>query len=167
MSKTSEEQVEYISKEEVVEWLKDEIAKLERRLKALKTILALLETSRDYVIGERVEDVKVGKKKLARIHLGEDYVRLVFETPVALPSEIREYLSSVEEDLRTLQVRSGFEGELAKVSYKEKPEGTIIEVRIDNLQSTIELIKARAALKYAAEATHQLLKAMSKESSES
>ncbi|MCX8166210.1 MAG: hypothetical protein N3D79_06475 [Acidilobaceae archaeon] len=75
-----------------VEWLKREIARQERRLEALKVLLALLEEREvPFVLDERVEEVTVGRKTVARILVGEDYVRLVFDEPMKVPQEIREY----------------------------------------------------------------------------
>lgn len=159
----SETQRDYLTREEVLEWLRAKVEELELELRALKTIISLLDTSSQVLVGERVEDVKIGRRRIARLHMGDNYVRVVFENPVTLPTEVKEYLRSVEEDIRTLQAKSGAEGELAKLVVKEKPDGAIAEVRIENLQSTIESIKAKAALKYAVEVTYQLLRAREKE----
>jgi len=151
------------SREEVLEWLRAKIEELELELKFLKGILALLDSSQQVLVGERVEDVKIGRRRVARLHVGEGYVRVTFESPIVLPSEVREYLRSVEEDLRVLQAKSGAEGELARLVVREKPDGSVAEVRLENLQSAIEVIKAKAALKYSVEITYQLLKAREKE----
>jgi len=90
-------------------------------------------------------------------------VRVAFENPVVLPVEVKEYLRSVEEDIRVLQAKSGVEGELARLLIREKPDGSTAEIRIENLQSTIEAIKAKAALKYSVEVTYQVLKARERE----
>jgi DnaJ-class molecular chaperone len=152
-----------LTREEVLEWLKARVGELEFELKVLKTIVALLDTTQKALVGERVEDVKIGKRRVARVYIGDTYVRVAFETPLVMPLEVREYLKSVEEDLRVLQARTGSEGELARLSIRERPDGSIAEVRIENLQSTIEIVKAKAALKYAVEVAHQLLKAKDRE----
>lgn len=153
----------YLTKEEVLEWLKAKVEELEIELKALKTILALLDSSSQTLAGEKVEEVKIGRRRVAKIYVGDTYVRASFENPVVLPVEVKEYLRSVEDDIRMLQVRSGVEGELAKLVVKEKPDGSVAEVRIENIQSTVEAIKAKAALKYAIEITYQLIKAKARE----
>jgi DnaJ-class molecular chaperone len=152
-----------LTREEVLEWLKARVGELEFELKVLKTIVALLDTTQKALVGERVEDVKIGKRRVARVYIGDTYVRVAFETPLVMPLEVKEYLKSVEEDLRVLQARTGSEGELARLSIRERPDGSIAEVRIENLQSTIEIVKAKAALKYAVEVAHQLLKAKDRE----
>jgi DnaJ-class molecular chaperone len=152
-----------LTREEVLEWLKARVGELEFELKVLKTIVALLDTTQKALVGERVEDVKIGKRRVARVYIGDTYVRVAFETPLVMPLEVKEYLKSVEEDLRVLQARTGSEGELARLSIRERPDGSVAEVRIENLQSTIEIVKAKAALKYAVEVAHQLLKAKDRE----
>jgi len=152
-----------LTREEVLEWLKARVGELEFELKVLKTIVALLDTTQKALVGERVEDVKIGKRRVARVYIGDTYVRVAFETPLVMPLEVKEYLKSVEEDLRVLQARTGSEGELARLSIRERPDGSVAEVRIENLESTIEIVKAKAALKYAVEVAHQLLKAKDRE----
>jgi DnaJ-class molecular chaperone len=152
-----------LTREEVLEWLKARVGELEFELRVLKTIVALLDTTQKALVGERVEDVKIGKRRVARVYIGDTYVRVAFETPLVMPLEVKEYLKSVEEDLRVLQARTGSEGELARLSIRERPDGSIAEVRIENLESTIEIVKAKAALKYAVEVAHQLLKAKDRE----
>ncbi len=146
-------------KEEVLEWLKVKMEELEFELKALKTIMALLDTSQQALIGERIEEVRIGRRRVAKVYIGDTYVRATFESSIVLPLEVKEYLRSVEEDIKVLQAKMGSEGELAKLLIRERPDGAIAEIRIENLQSTIEVIKAKAALKYAVEITYQLLKA--------
>ncbi len=154
---------DYLTREEVLEWLKVKVEELEFELRALRTIISLLDTTQQALVGERVEDVRIGRRRVARVYIGDTYVRATFESPLTLPVEVREYLKSVEGDLKALQAKTGVEGELARLLIRERPDGSIAEIRIENLQSTIEVIKAKAALKYAIEVTHQLLKAKSKE----
>ncbi|MCS7106952.1 MAG: hypothetical protein NZ902_02475 [Acidilobaceae archaeon] len=150
------------TREELVLWLREEIASLEQRLEAMRALLALLEQRElSPALGERVEEVKVGRRRIARVMTGEDYVRVVFEEPMKVPQEIREYLGTIEQELRALQARAG-EEELAKLKYNEV-NGSVVEIRYDQLYTTVETLKARAALKYAAEAAYHLLKAMERE----
>ncbi|MCS7107780.1 MAG: hypothetical protein NZ902_06755, partial [Acidilobaceae archaeon] len=89
---------------DVVLWLREEIARLERRLEVLRALLALLEQRElSPVLGERVEEVRVGRRRIARVMTGEDYVRLAFTVPMQLSKEIREYLQGIEEELKALQ----------------------------------------------------------------
>lgn len=150
------------TREELVLWLREEIAQLEQRLQALRSLLALLDQRElSPLLGERVEEVKSGRRRIARVMTGENYVRVLFDEPLRIPGEIREYLATIEQELRALQARAG-EEELAKVSYREL-EGAVVEVRIEPLFTTVEILKARAALKYSAEAAYQLLRAMERE----
>ncbi|MDT7865529.1 MAG: hypothetical protein RRE21_01220 [Desulfurococcales archaeon] len=163
MTRYSDNQEGYLAKEEVLEWLRSRVEELELELKALKTIMAILDSGQQALVGERVEEVKIGRRRVARVYIGDTYVRVVFENPVVLPVEVKEYLRSVEEDIRVLQAKSGVEGELARLLIREKPDGSTAEIRIENLQSTIEAIKAKAALKYSVEVTYQVLKARERE----
>jgi hypothetical protein len=163
VTRYSDNQEGYLAKEEVLEWLRSRVEELEFELKALKTIMAILDSGQQALVGERVEEVKIGRRRVARVYIGDTYVRVVFENPVVLPVEVKEYLRSVEEDIRVLQAKSGVEGELARLLIREKPDGSTAEIRIENLQSTIEAIKAKAALKYSVEVTYQVLKARERE----
>jgi hypothetical protein len=163
MTRYSDNQDGYLAKEEVLEWLRSKVEELEFELKALKTIMAILDSGQRALVGERVEEVKIGRRRVARVYIGDAYVRVAFENPVVLPVEVKEYLRSVEEDIRVLQAKSGVEGELARLLIREKPDGSTAEIRIENLQSTIEAIKAKAALKYSVEVTYQVLKARERE----
>jgi hypothetical protein len=163
VTRYSDNQEGYLAKEEVLEWLRSRVEELELELKALKTIMAILDSGQQALVGERVEEVKIGRRRVARVYIGDTYVRVVFENPVVLPVEVKEYLRSVEEDIRVLQAKSGVEGELARLLIREKPDGSTAEIRIENLQSTIEAIKAKAALKYSVEVTYQVLKARERE----
>lgn len=158
MSKAREEgREEIISKGEAIELLKKEIRRLERKLAAYRAILQMLEGGEE-ASQEKGEEIRVGRKRVGRLVVGEDFVKLIIEAP-QLPQLVAEYLNGLEKDLRELQMRSGTaEGEsLAKISVKERHNE--VEVRIDNIYTTIELIKAKAGLKYAAEATHEIMKA--------
>jgi hypothetical protein len=163
VTRYSDNQEGYLAKEEVLEWLRSRVEELELELKALKTIMAILDSGQQALVGERVEEVKIGRRRVARVYIGDTYVRVAFENPVVLPVEVIEYLRSVEEDIRVLQAKSGVEGELARLLIREKPDGSTAEIRIENLQSTIEAIKAKAALKYSVEVTYQVLKARERE----
>lgn len=151
------------AREELLEWIDERINELEVELKVLKAIKQLLEEPGGPLHGEKSEDVRVGKRRIARIYRGEDYVRLVFDYPTALPPEIREYLNGVEGELRSSQAKSGVEsGELARLAIRERPDGTLAEIKFENLHSTIELLKVKAALKYSAEMTYHIDRARSR-----
>ncbi|MFN4046226.1 MAG: hypothetical protein ACK4H7_02670, partial [Acidilobaceae archaeon] len=110
MTRHSLEEARELTKEEVLEWLRGKVESLEFELKVFKTILSFLESGQQPLLGEKVEEVKVGRRRVARVFIGEGYVRLSYDTPVVLPNEIKEYLNSVREDIRALQARSGAEG---------------------------------------------------------
>lgn len=147
---------ESVGREELLEFLRKEIERLERRIAIYKALVQMLEGGEESPL-ERGEEIKVGRRRLGKLIMGENYVRLIVETQ-QLPQLIREYLEGLEKDLRELQTRSGTsEGEeLARITVKERPGE--VEIRVDNIYTTIELIKARAGLKYAAEALYELVK---------
>ncbi|MCX8195714.1 MAG: hypothetical protein N3F67_01320 [Acidilobaceae archaeon] len=159
MSRTEERSK---GREELVFWLREEIRLLEQRLETLKALLAIIEQRElSPTLGERVEEVKAGRRRIARVMTGEEYVRVVFDEPMKVPQEVLTYLGTIEEELRALQARTG-EEQLVKLSVREV-DGAVVEIRYEPLYTTVEMLKARAALKYAAEAAYQLLKARERE----
>ena len=58
MARYSDSQEGYLTREEVLEWLKSKVEELELELRALKTIAAILDTGQQALVGERVEEVK-------------------------------------------------------------------------------------------------------------
>ena len=147
------------SREEMVEWVKKRIAELEEELRVLRGLLSMVESPGRPVLGEKVEEVKVGRRRIAKVYRGDSYVRMVPELPLPLPLEVREYLESVVREIRESQARAGVsEDERARLYVKERPDQSVSEAGIENLYSTIDLIKARAALKYSAELAYQVYK---------
>ncbi|MGC9071449.1 MAG: hypothetical protein ACP5HK_01950 [Acidilobus sp.] len=164
----SQQQNKAVSKDDLEAYLRKRIEQLEEELRALKTLLEYLEDSGKASPTERVEDVRVGRRRVARILRGDSYVRAVPELPLALPREIREYLQTVEAEIRAYQARSGEpgEGEGVRLSVKEKPDGSVSEVKFDGLFTTLEVLKAKAALKYAMETAYDVYRAQMKSSDE-
>ncbi|AFZ71239.1 hypothetical protein Calag_1541 [Caldisphaera lagunensis DSM 15908] len=156
-----------ISKEELIEWLRKRIDELKDEMKMLETLLSYIEDSSRQNLNEKGEEVKLGRRRLGKIYRGESYVRLVPDIPIPLPQELKEYLETVEGELRTTQIKNGLqEQEQAKLVIKERPDASIAEIRFENLTTTIEILKAKAALKYTAEVAYQIYKAQNKNEGE-
>jgi len=165
----SEEYLEGPSKGDVERWLRDRIAELEEELSYLKALLAMLSGDqggeadpRRVRPGERVEEVRVGRRRIARVFKGEDYVRLAPLELLALPGEARAYLEEVVAEIRAEQARSGHEEGLARLEIRESEERGLVEARIEGLKNTLEVIKAKAALKHVAEVAWQYTRALNK-----
>ncbi len=164
-----EEYLEGPSRSDVEQWIRDRIAELEEEISYLKALLAMLTGGQDGGAdprrvrpGERVEEVRVGRRKIARVFKGEDYVRLAPLEPLALPPEARAYLEEVVSEIRAEQARSGHEESLARLEVRESEEKGLLEARIEGLKNTLEVIKAKAALKHVAEVAWQYTKALSR-----
>ncbi|GAB6147626.1 hypothetical protein [Stetteria hydrogenophila] len=148
------------SREEIVEWLKSRIEELESELRILKSMLSLIEDRGGARPGERVEEIRVGRRRIARLYRGEDYVRLVPEFPMTLSGDVRSYLDSVIAEIAEAQARQGIpEEERVRLDVKESPDGLAVEARIHGLKSTLDTLKARAALKFAAEMAWEVYRA--------
>ncbi|MEB3766037.1 MAG: hypothetical protein GSR77_07750 [Desulfurococcales archaeon] len=160
---TIKEKEEYAAKDELLEWIKQRISLLEEELKMLKTLLAIVEqgySEPEVNPSERVEDVKIGKKLIAKVFRGEGYVRAVPKFPTGMPSDIEEYLQAFVEEIQDKQAREGIEpDERASLIVRTKPDGSVAEIRIANLTTTLDLLKSKATLKYAIELLYQLYKA--------
>jgi DNA-binding protein YbaB len=152
-----------VTREELIEYLKARIKELEEELSMLKALLELVEkgsAGSGALPGEKVEEVKVGRRRIAKLYRGESHMRLVFEEPMPLPEEVEAYLKSVEDEIRGAQAKSGAEAQdLAKMTLEEAPGGGVIEIRFTGLYTTIEHLKVRAALKYAAETIYEFVRA--------
>jgi len=168
LSKNAEELERNLPKPELEEWLHNRIMQLEEELKYLRALLAIVsgeggveEDPRRTRPGERVEEVKIGRRKIARVFKGEDYVRLASLESMILPNEVRAYLEEVVSEIRAEQARSGRESDLAKLEMKLDKDNSIKEIVIYNLKNALEIIKAKAALKHIAEVAWQYTKAAS------
>jgi len=71
VTRYSDNQEGYLAKEEVLEWLRSRVEELELELKALKTIMAILDSGQQALVGERVEEVKIGRRSLHRRYICE------------------------------------------------------------------------------------------------
>lgn len=160
----SQQNEKSVSKETLEAYLRKRIGELEEELKALKAMLDYIEDAGRPSPTEREEEVKVGRRRVARLYRGESYVRVVPEVPMALPKEVREYLDSVEAEIKAYQARDaqeagGPQGEGVKLIIRDRPDGSVAEVKFDGLYSTLEFLKAKAALKYSMEVSYEVYKA--------
>ncbi|MEM0340620.1 MAG: hypothetical protein QXN05_00375 [Acidilobaceae archaeon] len=155
-----EERKEPATLEEIAEWIKKRLKEVEEEERMLRTLLLLIEEREVSRPDEIVEEIRVGKKRIGRLHKGSNYVRAVPEAPIILVTEVREYLLSLEEELRG---SSHNMLEPPRLIVKERPDGTVQEIRFENLQTTLEFIKAKAGLTYAIETSFQLVKNKSRE----
>jgi hypothetical protein len=166
----SQEASKVTSRRELEQWLRERIARLEEELRMLRSLLAIVTGGEPEARldprrprpGERVEDVRVGRKRVARVFRGEGYVRLAALEPLALPQDVREYLESVVAEIRAQQARGGREDDLATLEIHTRPDGSLEEATIRNLYNTLEAIKAKAALKHAAETAYLYTRAAEK-----
>ena len=153
-----------VTKEDLEAYLKRRIAELEEELRSLRSLLEYIEDAGKVSPTERVEEVKSGRRRIARLMIGEGYVRAVPDLPLGLPRELRDYLETVEGELRAYQSKLGqHEGEGARLSIRERPDGTVAEVRFDGLLSTLEVLKAKGALRYAMETAYEIYRAQARE----
>lgn len=154
-----------LSKEEIIAWLRSKIDELENEIRTLKSILELMEGGESWKPGERPEEVKIGRRKIAILYRGDYYVRIVPQYPMPDIPEIRSYLEHILNEIREIQARTGVETgeELAKLNIKNDPEGLITEILFENLYSAVELLKAKAALKHSTEVGWHIYKARDKE----
>jgi len=87
-------------------------------------------------------------------------VRFTPEYPLKLPREALEYLEEAVARIREKQADDGVpDEERARLDVVNSPEGTIVEARISGLHTSLDIIRAKAALKYIAELGYELHKA--------
>ncbi len=158
--KYSSEKEDYASREEVITWVRQRLEELENEIRMLRSILAHYEEPGRISPDEKVEEVKMGRKRIAKVYVGEGYVRLIPEFEMPLPSDIKEYIEEVVNEIRERQAREGLEKEeQARLIIKERASGAVKELIIKNIDGITETIKAKAALKYAAELAWEIVKA--------
>ncbi len=139
------------TREEAIEWVRKRIEELEEELAVLKRILEELEGAPKPSLDERVEDVKVGRRRVAKLYRGERHMRLVLEGSWPIPEELMSYLEEAVEEIRERQLASGVPPEEAvRLDVRGR------EIRVEGLHTTIEHLKVRAALKYVAENVYLL-----------
>ncbi|MEB3816986.1 MAG: hypothetical protein LRS46_03490, partial [Desulfurococcales archaeon] len=80
--------------------------------------------------------------------------------------EVRAYLEEIVREIRAEQARAGHEDRLARLEVRSTPDGGLEEILIDGLHNTLEQIKAKAALKHAAEVAWQYTRAARRDSGE-
>ena len=161
--KYSGEKEEYATREEVIEWVKKRLESLENEIRMLRSILAHYEEPGRLSPEEKIEELKIGRRRIARIYIGEGYVRLVPEFEMPLPLDIRSYLEEVIEEIRERQSKERSREDSVKLVIKERASGTVKELVIENIEGVTESIKAKAALKYVAELAWDIVKARRKE----
>ncbi len=154
------------SRRELILWLRERIAELEGELSYLRGLLALIEGSTDgdphrLRPGERVEEVRAGRRLIARLYKNEDYARLAPVAELALLPEARAYLEAIVAEIRAEQARGGRDA-TARLEVREGPDGWLREAVISGLQNTMEVIKAKTALKHAAEQSWQYTRALAR-----
>ncbi len=158
-----------VSKAELALWLRERVAQLEDELRYLRALLEAISGGgggerdpRRARPGERVEEVRVGRRRIARVFKGEDYVRLAPLVPLVFPREVRGYIDAVIGEIRAEQARAGREDRLARLEVRSTPDGGLEEILVDGLHNTLEQIKAKTALKHAAELAWQYTRAARK-----
>jgi len=149
------------TREEALEWVKRRIEELEEELAILRRILEEFEGAPKPAIEERVEDVKVGRRRVAKLYRGERHMRLVLEGNWPLPEELTAYLEEIVSEIRERQLASGVPPEEAiRLDVRGR------EIRVEGLHTTIEHLKVRAALKYIAESIYVFARKASKQEDE-
>ncbi|MCE4618594.1 MAG: hypothetical protein F7C37_04040 [Desulfurococcales archaeon] len=157
-----DEKEQYLSKEEVISWIKQRLEELENEIRILRSILAHYEQASSGRISpdEKVEEIKAGRRRIARLYIGENYIRLVPEFDVVLVGDLKEYLEETVEEIKAKQSREGIdERDQVKLIVKEKATGGVREIIISNIEGISEIIKSKAALKYIAELAWDIYKA--------
>ncbi|MCE4629257.1 MAG: hypothetical protein F7C82_03165 [Desulfurococcales archaeon] len=157
-----DEKEQYLSKEEVISWIKQRLEELENEIRILRSILAHYEQASSGRISpdEKVEEIKAGRRRIARLYIGENYIRLVPEFDIVLVGDLKEYLEETVEEIKAKQSREGIdERDQVKLIVKEKATGGVREIIISNIEGISEIIKSKAALKYIAELAWDIYKA--------
>ncbi len=148
-----------LTREELLEYLKDRLRSLEEEIRIVKSMIALLEGVKPREQEEQ-EPILYGKKKIAILYKASSYIRLVPQFDMKVPEEAMEYLEETVSQIREKQAKAGVpEEERAALHVDEAPDGGIVEIRIANIKSTVEHLKAKAALKYIAELAYELRRA--------
>lgn len=157
-----DEKEQHLSKEEVISWIKQRLEELENEIRILRSILAHYEQASSGRISpdEKVEEIKAGRRRIARLYIGENYIRLVPEFDLVLVGDLKEYLEETVEEIKAKQSREGIdERDQVKLIVKEKATGGVREIIISNIEGISEIIKSKAALKYIAELAWDIYKA--------
>ncbi|MEM1927788.1 MAG: hypothetical protein QXS85_03515 [Acidilobaceae archaeon] len=154
------EEREQPSLEEIAEWIRRKLAEVEEEERVLRALLSLVEERELSRPDETMEEIRVGRRRVGRLHVGRSYVRAVPETPIALLAEVRDYLLSLEEELKNASLNTL---NPPRLLVKERPDGTLQEVRFENLQTTLDFIKAKAGLRYAIETSAELSRSRGRE----
>ncbi len=147
-----------VDREELLSVARSKVERLEKELRFWRSILSMLEGGEGWRPGERPEELRVGRRRIAVLYRGEDYVRVVPSFPMPDLAELRTHLNFVLNEIRELQVRTG-SAEKASLEVRKGPEGSVIEIRYEGLGSAVELLKAKAALKHAVSVAWEVYRA--------
>lgn len=143
---------------ELLALVRRRVERLERELRLWRQLLELLEGGDGWRPGEKPEEVKVGRTRVAVIYRGEDYVRMVPSVRVPDARDVRSYLEEILSEIREMQAR-GDAPTLARLEVRRGPDGSIAEILYSDLHSAVELLKAKAALKHVAHLAWEIIKA--------
>ncbi|MEB3825679.1 MAG: hypothetical protein LRS47_03315 [Desulfurococcales archaeon] len=150
-----------IGVDDLKSWLRTKIMQLEEELQMYKSLLAVIDGTLPLsppMPGEKIEDLKVGKKRIASIYRGEGYVRGAPRFKTFVTDEVKSYIEGVISEIREMQ---GGDSE-AHYEIKENPDGSLREIRVEGLQSTVEELRVAGALKYVLQTLYYQYKALIK-----
>jgi len=142
-------------------WLKRKIAELEEEIQYYKVMLSIIDGAVPVsppMPGEKSEDLKIGKKRIGTIYRGEGYVRGSPNFKAFLTDDLKDYLNGVVNEIKLSQ---GDEASI-NLDIRENPDGSIREIRVEGLQSTIEELRVIGAIKYVIQTLYHQYKASMK-----
>ncbi len=142
-------------------WLKRKIAELEEEIQYYKVMLSVIDGAVPVsppMPGEKSEDLKIGKKRIGTIYRGEGYVRGSPNFKAFLIDDLKDYLNGVVNEIKLSQ---GDEASIT-LDIRENPDGSIREIRVEGLQSTIEELRVIGAIKYVIQTLYHQYKASMK-----
>jgi hypothetical protein len=152
-----------ITSDDLKVWLKRKIIEAEEEIQYYKAMLSILEGTLPIsppMPGEKSEDIKVGKKRIATIFRGDGYVRSSSSFKAFLTSDMKEYITNVVNEIKTMQ---GEEPTIT-LDIRENPDGSLREIRVEGLQSTVEELRIIGAMKYVLQTLYYQYKASLKAS---
>ena len=145
--------------DELIAFLKEEIERCEERIRFYKELLMRLQPN-GWKVGEKIEEVREKRKKYGMIYMGEDYVRAVPNFPMPRVAEIENYIKNMVNEIREMQARIGGDGPLAK--YEIEGDPIVQEIKISNLFTAVEKVRAKAFLKTALMSGYEIYEAQQK-----
>ena len=124
-----------VSYGELLALVRHRVEELERELWLWRQLLELLEGGSGWRPGEKPEEVRVGRVRVAGIYRGDGYVRMVPSQWISDVPDVRAYLEGVLAEIRELQAR-GDAPALARLEVKQGPDGSIAEVIYQSTHSS-------------------------------